>query len=116
MASEEAGKRRFPASETETAPATPVQVDTTDVVSSYSNWCRLHGTPEELVFDFGLYLNEGQAGPRQPVKISHRIVVGLYAAKRILGQLHQAIARHEQIFGPLEMDPQKRAEAAHSRS
>jgi hypothetical protein len=31
-----------------------------------------------------------------------------YVAKRLLASLSQIVARHEQAFGPIEVDPQKR--------
>ena len=36
------------------APAAPVQIDDSHVVACYANFCRVTGTPEELIVDFGL--------------------------------------------------------------
>ena len=87
--------------------ANRVQVDDSTAVCSYANFCRVTGTPEELIIDFGL--NSQPFGvPTQPVKVSQRIVTNYYTAKRMLHALHLSVQRHEQAFGPLETDVQKR--------
>lgn len=84
-----------------------VQVDESEASCSYSNFCRVTGTPEELIIDFGL--NSQPFGiPTEPVKISQRIVTNYYTAKRMLHALHLSVQRHEQAFGVLETDVQKR--------
>jgi hypothetical protein len=42
------------------------------------------------------------------VKVNHRLVTNYYTAKRMLHALHLSIQRHEQAFGTLEIDVQKR--------
>ena len=32
----------------------PVPVDETSIAATYANFCRVTGTPEELIVDFGL--------------------------------------------------------------
>ena len=84
-----------------------VQVDDTGAACSYANFCRVTGTPEELIVDFGL--NSQPFGvPTEPVKITQRIVTNYYTAKRMLHALHLSVQRHEQAFGVLETDVQKR--------
>ena len=59
--------------------------------------------------DFGL--NPQPIGPSQmPVKISQRIILNYYTAKRLLGALSMSIQRHEQAFGVLETDVNKRVQ------
>ncbi len=87
--------------------ANRVQVDDSNAICSYANFCRVTGTPEELIIDFGL--NSQPFGvPTEPVKVSQRIVTNYYTAKRMLHALHLSVQRHEQAFGPLETDVQKR--------
>ena len=87
-----------------------VQVEDKHAVTSYANFCRVTGTPEELIIDFGL--NPQPVGASQlPVRISQRLVVNFYTAKRMWQALGIAIQRHEQAFGPVETDIQKRAAA-----
>jgi hypothetical protein len=73
----------------------------------YANFCRVSSTPEELVLDFGL--NPGSSP--QPVKVAQRLVVNFYTAKRMWVALGMALQRHEQAFGPVEIDVNKRAAA-----
>ena len=42
------------------------------------------------------------------LKIDHRVVLNPYAAKRLALALGQAVARHEQTYGALELDERKR--------
>ncbi len=87
--------------------ANRVHVDDSGATCSYANFCRVTGTPEELIIDFGL--NAQPFGvPTEPVKISQRIVTNYYTAKRMLHALHLSVQRHEQAFGVLETDVQKR--------
>lgn len=84
-----------------------VQVDDSSAACSYANFCRVTGTPEELIIDFGL--NSQPFGmPTEPVKITQRIVTNYFTAKRMLHALHLSVQRHEQAFGVLETDVQKR--------
>ncbi len=84
-----------------------VQVDESNATCSYANFCRVTGTPEELIVDFGL--NSQPFGvPTEPVAITQRIVTNYYTAKRMLQALHLSVQRHEQAFGVLETDVQKR--------
>jgi hypothetical protein len=84
-----------------------IDVDDTKAISAYANFCRVTGTPEELIVDFAL--NPQPMGvPTQPVVISQRIVTNYYTAKRMLHALQLTIHRHEQAFGVLEIDINKR--------
>jgi len=81
--------------------------DDSKVTATYANFCRVTGTPEELIIDFGL--NPQPVGiPTQPIVVNDRIVTNFYTAKRMLLALQTAILRHEQAFGVLEIDVQKR--------
>lgn len=86
---------------------TRVEVSDKNALSLYANFCRVTGTPEELILDFGL--NAQPFGvPTEPVEVKHRIVVNYFTAKRMLQALHLSVQRHEQAFGVLETDVQKR--------
>lgn len=87
-----------------------VQVDDSNASCSYANFCRVTGTPEELIIDFGL--NSQPFGvPTEPVHVTQRVVTNYYTAKRMLHALHLSVQRHEQAFGVLETDVQKRVVA-----
>jgi hypothetical protein len=84
-----------------------VQIDDAKAMASYANFCRVTGTPEELIIDFGL--NPQPVGlPTQPIVITQRIITNFYTAKRMLHALQLTIQRHEATFGVLETDIQKR--------
>ncbi|MBQ9371918.1 MAG: DUF3467 domain-containing protein [Thermoguttaceae bacterium] len=84
-----------------------LQVDDSKVVASYANFCRVTGTPEELIVDFGL--NPQPMGvPTEPIPVNQRIVVNFYTAKRLYHALGMTLQRHEAAFGPLEVDVNKR--------
>ncbi len=84
-----------------------VEVDDSKATCSYANFCRVTGTPEELIIDFGL--NSQPFGvPTEPVQVTQRVVTNYYTAKRMLHALHLSVQRHEQAFGALETDVQKR--------
>jgi hypothetical protein len=102
-------KETGPATQQAAPPQQPpqLQVDESGVQSLYSNFCRVTGTPEELIVDFGL--NSQPMGiPDKPIRITQRIIVNYWTAKRMLAALQMSIARHEQAFGVLETDIQKR--------
>lgn len=84
-----------------------VQVDDSTAVCSYANFCRVTGSPEELIIDFGLN-SQPMGVPTEPIGIKQRIIVNFFTAKRLLAALHMSVQRHEQAFGILETDVQKR--------
>jgi hypothetical protein len=84
-----------------------VQIDDSKAVAAYANFCRVSGTPEELIIDFGL--NTQPFGvPSQPIPITLRIIVNFYTAKRMLRALELSVQRHEASFGVLETDIRRR--------
>ena len=87
-----------------------VEIDDSKVLALYANFCRVTGTPEELIIDFGL--NPQPFGvPAHPIPVTQRIITNFYTAKRMLHALQLTIQRHEATFGVLETDVQKRVRA-----
>lgn len=87
-----------------------IKFDDSRVVASYANFCRVTGTPEELIIDFGLNNQPMGITPTDPIPIAQRIIVNFFTAKRLLGALSMSIQRHEAAFGVLETDVQKRVQ------
>lgn len=84
-----------------------INVDDSKCVALYSNFCRVTGTPEEMIIDFGL--NPQPFGiPTEPVNVSQRIVTNFYTAKRLWHALGLTLQRHEAAFGVLETNVEKR--------
>lgn len=82
-------------------------VEDAGAVSTYSNFCRVTGTPEELIVDFGLDSQPLGVSDRT-ISIKQRVIVNYYTAKRMLAALNVSVQRHEAAFGVLETDIQKR--------
>jgi hypothetical protein len=82
-------------------------MDTSTLSTVYTNFCHVTFTPEELILDFGLN-TQTPPSPTQPIKLTHRVVMNFYTAKRLMNGLHFAVSRFEGLFGPLELDFQKR--------
>jgi hypothetical protein len=90
-----------------TPPALQIKIDDSKAFTSYANFCRVTGTPEELIIDFAL--NPQPIGvPTEPLVISQRLVTNYYTAKRLLSALAVTLQRHEAAFGVLETNIQKR--------
>jgi hypothetical protein len=85
----------------------PIQVDDVGLEPLYTNFCRVTGTPEEVIIDFGLN-TEPFGRSTHSIKLQQRIVSNFYTAKRLLMALSVAVQRHEKAFGVLETDVNKR--------
>ncbi|TWU58677.1 hypothetical protein Poly51_14560 [Rubripirellula tenax] len=98
-----------PAAGAQTQAQQPVQVQVNDenAAACYANFCRVTGSPEELIVDFGL--NPQPIGvPKDPIQVNQRIILNFFTAKRLLAALQMSVARHESVFGVLETDINKR--------
>jgi len=93
-------------------PAQPV-VELVNVPAVYVNFARVSGSPEELILDCGLNPQPYAANP-EPIRISQRLVMNYYTAKRLLLALNMAVQRHEQALGTLELDVNKRVTTANT--
>ena len=85
-----------------------VQVKDENAMALYANFCRVTGSPEELIIDFGLNPQPMMGIPKNPIPVAQRVIVNFYTAKRLLAALNMSIQRHEQVFGVLETDVNKR--------
>ncbi len=90
------------------APQQSLQVDDSNVIATYANFCRVTGSPEELIIDFGLNPQPMMGIPKNPIPVTQRVIVNFFTAKRLLAALNMSIQRHEQVFGVLETDVNKR--------
>ncbi|MGQ0635936.1 MAG: DUF3467 domain-containing protein [Planctomycetaceae bacterium] len=94
------------------APGQPVQaiqptIEPETLEPIYTNFARVTGSPEELILDFGLN-TQPIGNPNLPVKVSQRLVMNYYTAKRLFMTLGVSLQRHEATFGVLETDIGKR--------
>jgi hypothetical protein len=77
--------------------------------SAYSNFARVTATHEEVIIDFCLNPNPFHQG-RQEINVSQRLIMNFYTAKRLLSALAMTLQRHEQTFGPIELDIRRRVQ------
>ncbi len=84
-----------------------INLDDSQVVSKYSNFCRVTGSPEEVIIDFALNPNPFSRQD-QNLKVDDRMVLNYFTAKRLYAALQQTIMRHEQNFGVIELNFQRR--------
>ncbi len=87
-----------------------VEVDDSETLCTYANFCRVTGSPEELIVDFALN-PQPMGAPTSPIQIKQRTVMNYYTAKRLLAALQMSVQRHEAVFGVLETDITKRVAA-----
>ena len=77
------------------------------VQMSYANICALHGTPAEVILNFGLALPappaQGQTQPQLAVQINQRVIMSYPAVKRLALDLGSLIRNHEEQFGELKL-------------
>lgn len=86
-----------------------ISIDDSDIAACYANFCRVSSTPEELILDLGLNPQPLTNG-NTTIKVSQRIILNHFTAKRMLHALSMALQRHEQAFGVLETDVRKRVQ------
>jgi Protein of unknown function (DUF3467) len=108
--SDEMRPRLDPQKNSQANQTTEVVVDDTGTLPTYANFCQVTATPEELLLDFGLNSQPFAPG-RQDVKACQRVVMNFFTAKRILAAIGMTIQRHEQTFGAIELDINRRAGA-----
>ena len=82
--------------------------DYSSLSTVYTNFCRVSVTPEELVLDFGLNTQISPT-PTEAIKLTHRVVMNFFTAKRLLLALNNVVNQHEGAYGVLELDFQRRA-------
>jgi len=85
--------------------------DYSNLSTVYTNFCRVSVTPEELALDFGLN-TQMSPNPTEAIKLSHRVVMNFYTAKRLMNALLGVVSQYENTYGVLELDFQRRARTA----
>lgn len=85
-----------------------LQIDDSDTPIHYCSTARVWGTAEEINVDFAGPVRATNQPKVARLKIDNRVVLNPYAAKRLALALGQAVARHEQTYGALELDERKR--------
>ncbi len=85
-----------------------VPINDSEMDNLYVNFFRVTGNPDEVLLDLGMYSQViGATGP-EPVELSHRLIMNFVTAKKLAEVLRVVVARHEQAFGVVEVDPNRR--------
>ena len=88
-----------------------LRLDEREMATHYANAFRTNATAEEVMLDFGVNLPNPAAQPDKPeilFRITNRIVLNYYSAKRLAITLSQMIRRYEEQFGELELNVAQR--------
>lgn len=81
-----------------------IELDELGAKSSYSNFCYTAGTREGVLLGFGFH----DWQPQNPIRVDAKVEMSYFNAKRLLATLNQIIQRHENTFGEIEIDINKR--------
>jgi hypothetical protein len=87
---------------------TQVAIDATGMRTTYGNFYRVTGNPEEVLLDFGFYSQVVTPGGPESVKLTDRLVMNFYTAKKLHAVLQTIVSRHEEAYGEIQPDPAKR--------
>jgi hypothetical protein len=87
-------------------PVPQVQWDDSQMRSSYANVCNAVSTREEVLLFFGT--NQAWKGDEDAVtvRLSDRIILSPFAAKRLMVILTNVLSQYEQRFGTLGVTAQ----------
>ena len=85
-----------------------IPVDASNRETVYLNFFQAHMNADEVYLDLGQFSQVVTPAGPEPITVSHRMVMNFVTAKRLAEVLRAAVARHEQMFGVVELDPNRR--------
>ncbi|MCI0705059.1 MAG: DUF3467 domain-containing protein [Planctomycetia bacterium] len=86
-----------------------IPVDTSSRESVYINLFRPLTTTDDVFVDVGAYVPVvTPGGVAEPMVFTHRLIMNFVTAKKLAEALRAAVAQHEQMFGVVEVDPNRR--------
>lgn len=98
-------KAANPKQEGETkAEGTRVRWDDNDMSTSYANVCNVSSTREEVTLLFGTNQSWHTGQEEVVIKLSDRLILSPFAAKRLSLLLQNIVQQYEDRFGPLNTD------------
>jgi hypothetical protein len=80
-----------------------VKWDDADMKTAYANVCNVSSSREEVTLLFGTNQTWHTGQKELTVKLSDRIIISPFAAKRLLLLLTNVVNQYEQRFGKLEV-------------
>jgi hypothetical protein len=84
--------------------STKVRWDDSEMSTSYANVCNVSSTREEVTLLFGTNQSWHTDLDEVVIKLSDRLILNPYAAKRLSQLLQNIVEQYEQRFGPLSTD------------
>jgi len=88
-----------------------VRWDDAGMNSSYANVCNVASTREEVTLLFGTNQTWHTGTKELTVKLSDRIIISPFAAKRLSLLLANVVEQYEKRFGKLDVEPNRPAGA-----
>lgn len=83
---------------------TRVRWDDSDMSTSYANVCNVSSTREEVTLLFGTNQSWHTGQEEVVIKLSDRLILSPFAAKRLSQLLGNIVDQYEQRFGALQTD------------
>jgi hypothetical protein len=80
-----------------------VKWDDADITNSYANVCNVSSSREEVVLVFGMNKAWEKGGTDIQVKLSNRVILSPFAAKRLSLLLTNVLSQYEARFGPMDI-------------
>lgn len=98
--------------DTATGAAVPrIKWDDSNMSTSYANVCNVSSTREEVTLLFGTNQTSLVNPKEVNVKLSDRIILSPFAAKRLLLLLQNVVSQYETRFGSLNIETRPAGEA-----
>jgi hypothetical protein len=85
-----------------------IPVDTSSREPVYINLYRILTTTDDVFVDVGAYVPVVTPGGAEPMVFTHRLIMNYVTVKKLSEALRIAVAQHEQMFGVVEVDPNRR--------
>jgi hypothetical protein len=83
--------------------APTIRWDDSDMGTSYANVCNVSSSREEVTLLFGTNQTWHTGQQEFTVKLSDRIIISPFAAKRLLALLQNVVGQYEARFGQLDI-------------
>lgn len=89
-------------------PRAQLRIDAHEPEAHYCNLTRVTAGPEEVIVDLGMTVPTPTNPQELKGRFTERVVLNYYNAKRLALALSTTVARYENRFGAIELDPRKR--------
>jgi hypothetical protein len=84
--------------------APTIKWDDSDMSTSYANVCNVSSSREEVTLLFGTNQTWHTTGQQEfSIKLSDRVIISPFAAKRLLVLLQNVVGQYEARFGQLDI-------------